>query len=465
MKPPLGAAALLFLGLLAGPAAGAARARDGGTLAVGLVGLGPPVADTSADSPEAASARALLALPLCRLRPGPVPLLASLTRTSAGPQEEVHLVPLPGARFADGSPLRAEDVAASLRALARAASPYLSLLAPVADLDAALQAEALSPEAGLRLPLAYAWPDLEASLCHPAFTPTRGRPGGGPAQGVGLYAPGAEGRLWAARGAPRGPPFPAALAFSPLRGRAAAQALQRGEVHALLGETTGPDGGPLLFATYLVYRPDALPAGARAALEAVDVQALVRTFVPGPAVALHALLPDALLPAGAAAPAPPRPPAAAAAPARPFTLGYEVGVADQRAVAERLQVLLHDRGFPVRLRADSRAALLQARSTGALEATLVSLLLPPLPAPALALVLGLAQDAALLQRELPALGQEGDASARAVRAAQRALALAAQVPVLPLYVRGLRAGVGEALVDARRDGFGLLVLDDAWLLR
>ena len=454
---------LLALALAAGPALAAARARLGGTLSIGLVGLAPPSADAAADSPEGASARALLALPLCRLLPGAVPVLASLSRASTGAGEEVQLVPVPGARFPDGTPLSAADVADAWRRLARVDSPYLALLAPVAGLGQLLEEAPHRQGAALRLPLAYAWPDLEASLCHPALTPYRPGAAGGAAQGIALYTPGPQGRLLANRGAPGGPVFPSALSFSSLPARTAQRLLQKGDVQVLLGEAPAAPASALLYATYLVYTPASLPEGALGALQALDVDALVRTFVPGPAVALHGLLPPSLL--DGPAPAPAAAPPVAKAVARPFTLGYAAGAPDQRAVAERLQVLLHDAGYPVRLHADTPAGLVQARRAGGVQAALVSVLLPPLPAPALALVLGLAQDGQLLQRELPALGAEADGAARAGRVAQRARALAKDVPVLPLYVRGLRASLADGLLDAHRDGFGLLVLDDAWLAR
>ncbi len=450
--------------LAALPVLGAVRAHLGGTLGVGLVGLEAPAADSQEGGPEAASARALLALPLCRLLPAVVPVLASFQRAGTGAGEEVQLRPVDAARFSDGSPLRESDVAEAWRSLGRSDSPYLALLAPVAGLAQALEAGARPEVAGLHLRLAFPWPDLEASLCHPAFTPFRRRGPTGGAEGVGLYAPGPEGRLLAAPSAPGGPPFPVAVAFSSLAGRAAARALQRGQVQAVLGEASGAPAGPLLFATYLVYTKGALPEGALAALAAVDREALVRTFVPGPAVALRTLLPPPLQPASAAAPPRALPPAARAA-HPPFTLGYEEGAAEQKAVAERLQVLLHDAGYPVRLWADSPARLRAARRSGTLPAALVSLLLPPLPAPALALVLGLAGDEALLQRELPALGALPLAEARAAQASARAAALQPELPLFPLYVRGLRAGLSEALLEAHRDGFGLLVLDEAWLAR
>jgi hypothetical protein len=246
-----------------------------------------------------------------------------------------------------------------------------------------------------------------------------------------------------------------------LQARAAGRILARGEVHVLLGEASGKDASPLLFATYFVYRPDGLPPGALSALARVDVAALVRTFVPGPAAPLRGLLPEAEGEPKAAG-KPWKGPAAQAA-GRSFTLGYEVGLPEQKAVAERLQVLFHDAGYAVRLLGDSPEALVRARQRGDVQAALVSVLLPPLPAPALAVVLGLLGDSGLLSRELPPLGALQDAQARAAQAAARARALLGEVSLYPLYVRGLRVQLQEGLLDARRDAFGLLVLDEAFL--
>jgi MarR-like DNA-binding transcriptional regulator SgrR of sgrS sRNA len=145
-----------------------------------------------------------------------------------------------------------------------------------------------------------------------------------------------------------------------------------------------------------------------------------------------------------------------------FTLGFDAALPEHRAVAERLQVKLHDAGYRVRLQASDRPGLVRARTDGSLDAALVSVLLPPLPAPALAVVLALA-DPQLLSRELPALGAIEDPGARATRVRDRAVELQRTLPLVPLYARGLRARLGPSLVDARRDAFGLLVLDDAWL--
>jgi hypothetical protein len=369
-------------------------------------------------------------------------------------------MPLPGARRPDGEPLSVRDIAASWRRLGsdEGGGVYLGLLAPVAGLDAALDQAVSHPETGLRLPLAHPWPDLESSLCHPAFTPGRSSA----ASGLGLYARGADGRLAATRGAPAGPPFPAALAFASVSPRATARLLQRGDLHAVLGEAGGGEPGAMLFATYLVYRPGSLPEGVLAVLAGLDRVPLVRTFVPGPAVPMSALLPPALMdpPPPVAAPKRQSP---AAAGARSFSVGYDTALPEDRAVAERLQVMLHDLGYPSRLQGFDRTGLARARSVGTVDAALVSVLLPPLPAPALALVLAATGDSELLSRELPPLGALADPVARAARVRERAAALQRTLAIVPLFARGLRARLSPVLVDARRDAFGLLVLDDAWL--
>ena len=454
---------LLALGAslgVAGASAGAARARLGGTLAIGLSGLPVPAPGALADAPEAASARALVALPLCRLEAGAVPVLAAARRRTGSGAGEVVISPLAGARFPDGTALAAHDIARGWRALAAAGGgAYLGLLAPVASLEPLLEAAAARSEAELLLPLAYPWPDLEASLCHPALTPVRGS--GAAAMGIGLYAQEAGGQLGRWPGVPSGLPFPAAVSFVPALPRAAARLLRTGELRAVLGEPGQSEPpGPLLFATYLAHRPGRVPEGALAVLAALDLSELVRTFVPGPATPMPGLLPPSLLePPPRPAPGRPGPPVAGAG---AFTLGFDAALPEHRAVAERLQVKLHDAGYRVRLQASDRPGLVRARTDGSLDAALVSVLLPPLPAPALAVVLALA-DPQLLSRELPALGAIEDPGARATRVRERAVELQRTLPLVPLYARGLRARLGPSLVDARRDAFGLLVLDDAWL--
>src|SRR5262249_8389840 len=133
-----------------------------------------------------------------------------------------------------------------------------------------------------------------------------------------------------------------------------------------------------------------------------------------------------------------------------------------RAVADRLQILLRDASAPLTLRGMPAAQAAAAWERGEGDAMLRSVLLPPLPAAALAVVLALAGDAAASRRELPALGAIPDAAQRAAKAAERALALANTLPLLPLYVESVRVRLDPRLVDVRRDAFGLVVLDDAW---
>lgn len=425
------------------PVAGwcAARARDGGTFRLALL---PEVrADRGGETPEGAVVRGLLAAPVCRLDAAgnPAGLLATFQRTTDG----LSVLPRPGARLPSGAPLGAADLA---RAWARALeqSPVArAALAPVRDAPAQLEAQGRARGAALLLPLAHAWPDLEIALCHPALAPLVGGP----------YLPeGAErGRAWP--GFVEGRPHPDTLLLSTLSRRAAQRALEARAAQVLLGDGGDPSA-PALFATYLVARPGALPM--LPLLDSrLDRTALVRSFVGGPAVPMPGLLPPAL--------GGPDRATASTPPARGSGTALLLYAADrpiQRAVAERLQILLRDAGVQLTLAARAAEALDRDWRAGQGELALRSVLLPPAPAAALAVVLELAGDPALQRRELSALGAVPDAAERAARTRERALQLAGSIPVLPLHAEGLRARVDPALVDVRRDGLGLLVLDDAW---
>ncbi|MFP2958816.1 hypothetical protein ACLEPN_13470 [Myxococcus sp. 1LA] len=108
---------------------------------------------------------------------------------------------------------------------------------------------------------------------------------------------------------------------------------------------------------------------------AIDREDLTRLFVQAPAQPMPHLLPPALLDA----PARPRPSAPPVSPARTVTLRYDASVEDQRAVAERIQVKLHQRGYTVALEALPRAALRARWAQGDFELMLHALLLPPCP--------------------------------------------------------------------------------------
>ncbi|HVP62267.1 MAG TPA: peptide ABC transporter substrate-binding protein [Myxococcaceae bacterium] len=442
------AASVLLLSTLPVPALAAARARVGGTLRLAVL---PEVrADRSGDTPEGAVMRGLSAAPLCRLDAAgrPEPVLADVRRTAEG----INVVARPGARLASGTALGSAELAqAWLRALER--SPVArALLGPVRDAAGVLDRATRAHGTTLTLPLVHPWPDLEASLCHPALTPVLGD---GAGDGIGPYVPDGPDRARASADFPQGRPYPDALALATLSRRAAQRALESHAAQVLLGDGGDPSARAL-YATYLVHRPAARPLVAL--LDGrLDRTALVRAFVGGPAAAMPGLLPPALGgPEGAGGSASPARGSGAA------MLLYLQDRPGQRAVAQRLQILLRDAGVQLTLGARSAEALDRDWRGGQGDLALRSVLLPPLPAPALAVVLELAPDPELARRELAALGALPDGDARAARARERAQQLRGALPVVPLYVEGLRARVDPAMVDVRRDGFGLMVLDDAW---
>jgi hypothetical protein len=436
---------LLLVGAVPSEATAAARARDGGTLRLAVL---PEVrADRWGDTPEGAVLRSLVAAPLCRLDAGGrvQPVLATLQRSIDG----VSILPRPGARSASGAPLGPAELArAWARALDR--SPVArAALAPVRDLAVALEQRG---RGALVLPLAYPWPDLESTLCHPALTPVTGD---GPGDGIGPYAPDGADRGRAVPSFPEGRPHPDGLVLTTLARRAAQRAFETRTAQVLLGDG-GDASAPALLATYLVTRPQARPLVALAESR-LDRASLVRSFVGAPATAMSGLLPPALggPDRGAATGSPGRGSGTA-------VLMYATDRPAQRAVAQRLQILLLDAGLQLTLAPRSPEALDRDWRAGQGDLALRSVLLPPAPAAALGVVLELAGDAAEGRRELAPLGAVADAGERAARARERALQLAATLPVLPLYAEGLRARVDPSLVDVRRDGFGLWVLDDAW---
>lgn len=436
------------IGLVCATADAAARARDGGTLVVLLT---QDVSQETAElSPEGATVRALTAAPLCRLEAdGRVHgLLATLERTAEG----LTVTPRPGARFPSGAALSPAELAAAwLRAL-QAGPSARGLLAPVRAVreTLAMQAQARGPS--LLLPLAHPWPDLESSLCHPALAPTRQASA---REGIGPYAPTGQDRASAAPDFPDGRPFPKSLVLRRVTRRVGLRTLQAHEAQLLVGDA-GPNEGPLLAATYLAYRP-ARRVLAEAVGARLDRAALVHSFVPAPAAPLWGLLPPGLGGPKEAARTTPPPRQSGVA-----TLLFDRDRPAQRAVAERLQILLNDAGFRLTLSPRTGAELSAAWDRGEGDLALRSVLLPPIPAPALAIILELSGESEANRRELPALGAVPDPEGRAARVRERALALATSLPLVPLYVEGTRARLDEHLVDARRDAFGLWVLDDVW---
>ncbi|HZW87877.1 MAG TPA: peptide ABC transporter substrate-binding protein [Myxococcaceae bacterium] len=431
-----------------GAASAAARARDGGTLRLAVL---PEVrADRWGETPEGAVLRSLVASPLCRVEPGGrvQPVLASFLRTADG----VSIVPRAGARFPSGMPLGPAELARGWARVLERSPAARAVLAPVRDVGAVLEQASLTKSTALLLPLAHPWPDLETSLCHPALAPVWGE---GPGDGVGAYATDGGDRGRAVPAFPEGRPHPDGFVVTALSRRAAQRALETRGAQVLLGDG-GEPSAPALLATYLVSRPATRPLVALVEPR-LDRAALVRSFVGGPASAMPGLLPPALggLDRAAAGTTPGRGSGTA-------LLLYAADRPGQRAVAQRLQILLRDAGVQLTLAARSPEALDRDWRAGQGDLALRSVLLPPAPAAALATVLELAGDPAATRRELSTLGAVPDAAERAARTRERALQMAGTLPVLPLYVEGLRGRLDPALVDVRRDGFGLWMLDDAW---
>ena len=440
--------ALLSLLLLAPPTLAAGRVPYGGELRVAHVGTAEALEPALADAPSEATLLGLVSRPVCHLAPEghAAPALArELSRPS--PQ---------GVRLGLPSPAQAQ---ALVRAWGRltgteAPSPYRALLFPLRGEGRQLSASG----DGLELLLAFPWPDLERALCHPALALARAAPAAlGPFASTGART--LEARLvW-----PEGRPYLDKLRLLPTDERGLTRLWTNKEAQVVLGVL--PDAstvaGAALYATYLAWSPRSVPVDFRQAVEsALDREDLTHLFVRGPAVPMPHLLPPALLPQ---APEPRTTPAPPPRTGSKVTLLYDAESEDQRAVAERLQVKLYDRGYTVALTPLPRAELRARWARGDYELMLHSLLLPPVPGPALAVVLDAAGRKDLLGVELPRIGALPDAAARDAKARERALALAPSVPLLPLYAQGLALRVAPEVGGLVFDAQGLPRLEGVWL--
>ncbi|WP_141592288.1 peptide ABC transporter substrate-binding protein [Myxococcus sp. AB056] len=439
---------LACLALLASASAQAAgRPRYGGELRVAHGGP-PEVAEPAlADTPLEATLLGLLSPPVCRaIRDGGFE--PALARELSRPTPQSLRITLPG-------PASATALARAWMRLASndGASPYRALFHPLRG-----EARQVTPQgATLELTLAYPWPDLERALCHPALAPPASPNALGPFTAAG------RGALEAQTAWPQGRPYLDRLLLTATDQRGLSRLWSSRQVQVELGvasETDTTAGAPL-YATFLAFSPRRLPPDFRQAVEsAIDREDLTRLFVQAPAQPMPHLLPPVMLDA----PARPRPSAPSARPSRTVTLRYDASVEDQRAVAERIQVKLHERGYTVALEALPRAALRARWAQGDFELMLHALLLPPIPGPALAVVLDAGGRKDLLGVELPAIGVLPSSAARDARARERALALAASVPLVPLYVQGLgmrfAPDVGGVMMDAQ----GLPSLDGLHVL-
>jgi hypothetical protein len=445
-----GLASLLLLTSTTGLAAG--RIPYGGELRLAHTGSTEQAGDPAfSDSPVEATLFGLQSRPVCRLDASGAPRLAIARDVSRSMAQTVRIT-LPSLSVATTLARSWSRLAGS-----EAPSPYRALLFPIQG-----EARQLSPSgAALELSLSFPWPDMERAICHPALAPplTTVAPSLGP-----FAATASKGLLEARIGYPEGRPYLDRVLLTATDERGLARMWTARQVHLELGvlPESGVLTGPALYATYLAFSPRRLPADFRQAFEsAIDREDLTRLFVRAPAVPMPHLLPPALMPQASARP---RQSAPSAGGTRAVTLLYDMASQDQRAVAERIQVKLHERGYKVALEPLQRTVLRSRWAKGDFDLMLQSLLLPPIPGPALAVVLDAAGRKDLLGVELPLIGGVAEPTARDARARERALALAPTVPILPLFAQALGIRAAPELGGLVLDAQGLPVLDGVYLL-
>ncbi len=457
------AAALAASALFATEALASSRARYGGTLRAAVAGRPPEVDPALADSPWDATILSLTASATCRLDEARRirPVLAS--EISSQEPLKLRLALRPGLKFDNGTALSAKDVVASWSRLGQpgSLSPYRALLFPLPGEGRRLSAAGSAQN--LELPLAFPWPDLAASLCHPslAIQPASGssRRGIGPFKASSL-----PGELEANLAFPLGRPFVDRLTVAFTDQRGAARLLSLRQAQLAIGDaasSNAPRPSPGLFSTYLVFQVDRAGADFRQAFEAtIDRDDLTRFFVPAPSWPMHSLLPPALMAQEPVSrPAPPARPSG-----RSLSLMFDQSLPEQRLVAERLQVRLHDLKYAIALKPLSRAQLRAAWASGNFDLMLQAVLLPPFAGPALAIALEVAGRHEMLAAELPPIGALPEDAERQKAAVNRARALLPSLPLIPLYAQAVGAVVSEDLAAFALDGQGLPALDDAFLL-
>lgn len=440
---------LLLLLALAPGALAATRARFGGTLKVALAQKQGEFDPLWADTPSEAALVGLSSRSVCRLDRSGGALKVLVSELSRPSPTQLRLTLRENLRLGDGTPLAARQLAQSLERVANSPSPYRALLFPLRGEGRQLSAASSQV---LELSLSFPWPDLERALCHPAL-----------ALGVGPFRRSGERGSFAANPAfPEGRPYADALTVTSTDERGAARLLSLRRAQLALGgaEDGSPSGAPALYGTYLAFQKK-LGADFRQALEsAIDRADLTRYFVRAPAVPMARLLPPVLHP-GAETPRPPAP--RAQSPARELALLYDQSLPDQRAVAERLQLKLFERGYRVALRGLPRQQLRAAWAAGEYELLLHSLLLPPSPPLALAIALEAAGRRELLSLHLPALGAIADPAARDARARELADALAPELELFPLYAQALQVSALPGVNGLTLDPQGLPALEELFL--
>jgi peptide/nickel transport system substrate-binding protein len=335
----------------------------------------------------------------------------------------------PGLRFQDGTAVTARDLADTLARVGDGAvrSPHAALVLPIAEIRVE------SPTV-VAVRLAFPYPRWPEALAEPGLAVTA-RSAGGARAGCGPFAPSAGARLVAFEGHAAGRPFLDAVRALPAARTAGAL----------------PGADPLISTLLFVSRarPDARALAAR--LDAsLDRDELCRTFVPG-AVPQASLLPPPL------DPAPPAPRSRAPAPLAPgpVTLCYDAAVPGHRAVAERLQLRLHEAGLEARLEPVTGRELRDRLAARRYDLALARAIAPVEPGLALAtpLLLGGERETALLALRDPAVaGADRNAALLAARA--RAASFRGAVPIVPLYATAVPVGLADAaglrLPDAPR---------------
>ena len=461
------AAVLAALVLAPAPSAAGVRPAYGGTVRIG-VAAPPSVVPGAPSSADALIERATSA-PLLEvdgagaLVPG---ALAEVPVAEAGARA-FRLRVRPGLTDASGRPLGAPDVAARLAALLAPGprSPDAWAALPVLGADALLDGRApllagvqvLSPSE-LLVTLAFPLPELPWLLASSALA----LPGAGPFTLAPRRTPSDPVVLVHNDRHHRGRPYADELRLEVTDARTASRLLEQGRIQLVLRpEGAGPRAVALspLTVTVAALQPSRLGPGAaavRAALAAVDRGELARRFVRGPAEPMRTLVPPAILPGGAAEPAAP---AGAPPPAR-IALLADAGEPDQRALAERLQVKLFDRGVRASVELVDSARHRARVAAGDYDVALVPVRVEALrPALAAGQVAYAVRGAAAARRTLAALaGLEGDAAAAAAASAGRDLDL------VPLVATGLRATPAPALQGATPRPDGGLDPGALWLL-
>jgi len=441
------------------PAKGAARPAYGGEIRV-LVSSAPRVVDPALaqNSSDLTLVRALHSLPLeidgeGHLSPGlleevPVPEAAG---------RAFRLLLRSGLRFADGTPLGAADVAASLGRLLSSGSAHAWVALPILGADAFLEGRALVlpgvevlSDRELLVTLAFPMPEWPFALAAPAAAVvSRGGEGAGPFRLKTLDGSGARLEVnpfhW------RGRAFADRLLLKGADARAAARALSRGEAdlvqrpEAFAGARSCPPTPPLLVTVAVLNRRrlGSETDHVRSVLRAIDRAELARLYARGPSAPMETLVPPALLPAPG-----PIPRAVSAGdggkPARLALLAL-ADAPDQRAVAGRLQVKLFDAGLRASAEVEGPSRFLARFGAEDYDVALVAVpvlsLAPSLAAGQVALATRGPAVARRVLAEMAGLSQDA--------AFARAEELTQALDLVPLFATGERNSAGPGLEGLR----------------